>query len=283
MPRLDCTAVGCTGSVLIHAQMVLSALAAAGPRLFRPMSERCSIRFVQSAAPAADPEYHVPVLLREVVSWLLTDPSGTYADGTLGGGGHSAAMLEILAPGGGRLIGLDRDPDALREAGVRLQGFTDSGHAKIVHANFATMPDALRAAGLAPGPRGGILDGLLLDLGVSSHQLDTGARGFSFMRDGPLDMRMDQSRAKLTASEIINEWNAEDIARVLWEFGEERDSRRIARALVAAPRCAGPRLPRPGRQHPCVGLARGAAAPGGTLSSGLARGAGGSAGALEVG
>jgi 16S rRNA (cytosine1402-N4)-methyltransferase len=174
------------------------------------------------AAPDPEPEseYHVPVMLNEVVSWMLTDLSGTYADGTLGGGGHSAALLEVLAPGGGQLIGLDRDPDALRVAGARLQGYTQSGHAKLVKSNFANMPDALRGAGLTPRPgETGVLDGLLVDLGVSSHQIDEGARGFSFMRDGPLDMRMDQSPdAKLTASEIVNEWGVHEIARVLWEY-----------------------------------------------------------------
>ena len=159
-------------------------------------------------------------MLDEVVSWMLTDPSGTYADGTLGGGGHSAALLEVLAPSGGQLIGLDRDPDALRVAGARLQGYTQSSHAKLVKSNFANMPDALRGAGLTPRPgETGVLDGLLVDLGVSSHQIDEGARGFSFMRDGPLDMRMDQSPdARLTASEIVNEWDVHEIARVLWEY-----------------------------------------------------------------
>ena len=121
--------------------------------------------------PALADEYHVPVLLHEVVDWLITDVSGTYADGTLGGGGHSSALLEVLAPNGGRLIGLDRDPDAIRVAGARLLPFTESGHAKLVHANFATMPDALRRSGLPHSADGGMLDGLLLDLGVSSHQV----------------------------------------------------------------------------------------------------------------
>ena len=217
---------------------LLSVLAAAGPRALRPASE-ARVRLIHACAtpdPEPDSEYHVPVMLDEVVSWMLTDPSGTYADGTLGGGGHSAALLEVLAPGGGQLIGLDRDPDALQVAGARLQGYTQSGHAKLVKSNFANMPEALRGAGLTPRPgEAGLLDGLLVDLGVSSHQINEGARGFSFMRDGPLDMRMDQSPdAKLTASEIINEWDVQDIARVLWEYGEEKDSRRLARALVAA-------------------------------------------------
>lgn len=234
-----------------------SVLATASPR---PGAQRCAS---SRAAVAEEPSgYHVPVLLDEVMSWLLTDPAGeparlpspraplwsralpclagTYADGTLGGGGHSAAMLEVLAPNGGRLIGVDRDPDALREAGARLKSYTESGHATLVHSSFGSMPDALRSAGLKPVTAGGgVLDGLLLDLGVSSHQLDCGARGFSFMRDGPLDMRMDQGSggradASLTAAELVNTWEAKDISRVLWEFGDEKDSRRIARALVAA-------------------------------------------------
>ena len=149
-------------------------------------------------------------------------------------------MLEVLAPGGGQLIGVDRDPDALREAGARLKSYTESGHAKLVHSSFGSMPDALRSAGLKPAVAGGgMLDGLLLDLGVSSHQIDCGERGFSFMRDGPLDMRMDQGSggrvdASLTAAELVNTWEPRDISRVLWEYGEEKDSRRITRALVAA-------------------------------------------------
>ena len=238
--RLAACRPSCLPTMLSAARRstLLSVLAAAGPRALRPASE-ARVRLIQACAtpdPEPDSEYHVPVMLNEVVSWMLTDPSGTYADGTLGGGGHSAALLEVLAPGGGQLIGLDRDPDALQVAGARLQGYTQSGHAKLVKSNFANMPDALRGIGLTPRPgETGLLDGLLVDLGVSSHQINEGARGFSFMRDGPLDMRMDQSPdAKLTASEIINEWEVQDIARVLWEYGEEKDSRRLARALVAA-------------------------------------------------
>ena len=186
--------------------------------------------------------YHAPVLCDATIKYLVTDPAGTYADGTLGGGGHSEALLEVLAPRGGRLISLDRDPDALREASARLERFAAGGHAAFVHANFATLADrlpaALRAlgAGSAAAPSAPPLDGLLLDLGVSSHQLDTAERGFSFMRDGPLDMRMDQTSGggALTAATILNEWPANEIANVIWRYGEERASRRIAQAIVAA-------------------------------------------------
>ena len=134
-------------------------LASTGLRLLRPTvgaSARC--RSATASLPMAS-DYHVPVLLDEVMHWLVTDPAGTYADGTLGGGGHSAALLEALAPAGGRLIGLDRDPEALREAGARLQPYMESGHAQLVHSNFGAMPDALRGAGLTPGAGGGVIDG----------------------------------------------------------------------------------------------------------------------------
>ena len=149
----------------------------------------------------------------------------------------------MLAPRGGRLISLDRDPDALREASARLERFAAGGHAAFVHANFATLADRLPAALRTLGDNNIAtaessappLDGLLLDLGVSSYQLDTAERGFSFMRDGPLDMRMDQSSGggALTAATILNEWPAKEIANVIWRYGEERASRRIAQAIVA--------------------------------------------------
>ena len=179
-------------------------------------------------------DYHVPVLCAEAVDWLITDAAGTYVDGTLGGGGHSAALAAALAPEG-RLISVDRDPDALAAARVRLMPSIESGAATLIRSNFGALPDALATAGfLAP------LDGLLLDLGVSSHQLDEPERGFSYMRDGPLDMRMDQggvggcTSTSMTAEHILNHWEPHAIADVLWAYGEERESRRIARAIVAA-------------------------------------------------
>jgi len=192
-----------------------------------------------TATPYSD-EYHVPVLCAEAVDWLVTDPAGTYVDCTLGGGGHSAALLDTLAPHGGHLISLDRDPDALDAASKRLKTYVESGHSSLVRSNFGSLPDALRgvrAGAFADGHSEGKLHGILLDLGVSSHQLDEGARGFSYANDGPLDMRMDQSSVpgnELTADTILNAWGAPEIADVLWRYGEERESRRIARAIVAA-------------------------------------------------
>jgi len=208
-----------------------------------------------SDTPRADDfgtDYHVPVLCAEAVSWLITDPAGTYVDGTLGGGGHSAALLKALAPHGGRLIGLDRDPEALATARQRLGSHLDADEMTLMRSNFGALPSALR---MLRGDAAPLLDGLLLDLGVSSHQLDEASRGFSFMRDGPLDMRMAQGAARgssssggfgdgggvasaassaFTAATIVNEWEPTALAGVLWKYGEERESRRIARAIVAA-------------------------------------------------
>jgi len=174
--------------------------------------------------------YHVPVLCEETRDWLITDPAGTYADGTLGGGGHSAALLEVLAPAGGHLIAVDRDPDALASAGARLAQHTEAGRCSLMRATFGSLGQALRDGGAAAP-----LDGLLLDLGVSSFQLDEPGRGFSYMRDGPLDMRMDAAAdGALTAAQIVNEWPEAALADVLWRHGEERESRRLARAIGRA-------------------------------------------------
>ena len=206
----------------------------------------------QSSSIDFGTEYHVPVLCAEAVSWLITNPAGTYVDGTLGGGGHSAALLQVLAPNGGHLIGVDRDPEALATAGARLVHHLETGHATLVRSNFGALAGALRTV---RGPDAPLLDGMLLDLGVSSHQLNEPSRGFSFMRDGPLDMRMaqtatasgsdssgyggvqlearDAERARraepLTAATIVNQWDEKALADVLWKYGEERESRRIAR------------------------------------------------------
>ena len=195
----------------------------------------------EAADETAASTYHVPVMCAEAVEWLVGDPSGTYVDATLGGGGHSAALLDVLAPQGGHLIGVDRDPDALQAAGARLAAHVDAGHATLVRSNFGALAEALRGVPRVGGADG-CLDGILVDLGVSSHQLDEAARGFSYMHDGPLDMRMDQAAptggrggaAALTAEVILNQWPADAIADVLFKYGEERESRRIARAIVAA-------------------------------------------------
>lgn len=163
---------------------------------------------------------HEPVLLGECMQNLAIRPEGVYVDGTLGGGGHSAAILERLGPGG-RLIGIDRDGDAIAAATARLGGderFT------ALRGNFHDAAELLGALGVRR------IDGMLLDLGVSSYQLDEGARGFSYHADAPLDMRMDRSQA-LTARTVVNEYSQEELARVLREWGEENWAVQIARVI----------------------------------------------------
>lgn len=167
---------------------------------------------------------HLPVMLEEVLEALSLRPDGIYVDGTFGRGGHSGAMLERLGPAG-RLIALDRDPEAVAEARRR---FGADARFAIVHASFSHLREALEPLGVW-----GRVDGLLLDLGVSSPQLDTAERGFSFMRDGPLDMRMDPSHGE-SAADLLARIDEAALADILWRLGEERFSRRIARAIVQA-------------------------------------------------
>ena len=162
---------------------------------------------------------HEPVMLPEVLSWLAPNAGGVFADGTLGGGGHSSAILKEIGSTG-KLYGIDRDEDALQAATERLQGFP--GFCAI-HGNFHDINELL--------PEGVMLDGGLLDLGVSSYQLDTPERGFSFHNDAPLDMRMDRS-AGMTAAEWLNTMPEKEIASVLYDFGEEKWSARIAHIIV---------------------------------------------------
>lgn len=166
--------------------------------------------------------YHTPVLLNETLELLVTDPGGVYVDATLGGGGHSGALLQRLSPAG-RVIALDQDDDAIAEATKRLSRF--AGRIEIRRANFGDVAAELASARIAS------VDGLLLDLGVSSHQLDAAARGFSFRGEERLDMRMDR-RSGRSAYEVVNGTDEQELARVLWEYGEERRSRQIARAIV---------------------------------------------------
>ncbi len=174
-------------------------------------------------------EPHIPVLLDAVLDGLQVRarPAGYFVDGTLGAGGHAAAVLDA-APGA-HLLGLDRDPAALALARERLARFGD--RVTLRHASYTQMGALVPAwlAWRAPG-----VDGILLDLGVSSMQIDTPERGFAFMLDGPLDMRFDPAGGGLTAADIVNTWDADAIADVLYRYGEERNSRRIARAIVAA-------------------------------------------------
>lgn len=167
---------------------------------------------------------HVPVLLNETLDLLITNPAGTYIDGTLGRGGHAMEILRRLSPEG-QLIGLDRDEEAIKQTAETLKEFGD--RIKRIHGNFADMKELCKTIGVAE------VDGVLLDLGVSSPQLDVAERGFSFGKDGPLDMRMDQTQGR-SAADWVNEEDEETLANVIYRFGEERDSRRIARAIVKA-------------------------------------------------
>ena len=165
---------------------------------------------------------HRPVLLRECIEALNIRPDGVYVDGTLGRAGHSAEIARRLTTG--RLIAIDRDRAALEAAEERLAPWMD--RVTLVHGNFADLADILDRAGAAGA------DGMLFDLGVSSPQLDDGSRGFSYMADAPLDMRMDQS-AGLTAAEVVNTWPREELRRILYEYGEERYAPQIAAAIEA--------------------------------------------------
>lgn len=166
--------------------------------------------------------YHVPVLLDEVVAHLVTTPTGIYVDGTLGGGGHAEKILERLSPPG-MLIGIDADSDAIEEATKRLRRFQSS--IQLVQNNTVHIADILRSMHIST------IHGLLLDLGVSSFQLDEARKGFSFRGDERLDMRMDRRQA-LDAFAVVNSYNSDELASVIWKYGEERLSRRIAQAIV---------------------------------------------------
>ncbi len=170
---------------------------------------------------------HEPVLLAESLDFLNVRQGGAYIDGTVGGGGHARAILERAMPGG-TVLGIDRDREALARldasSGAASGGRFGSGLA-LAHGNFADMATLARARGIEA------VDGILLDLGVSSDQLDTGERGFSFMKDAPLDMRMDRS-AEGTAEEWIRTLPESELARIIREYGEERMARRIARVIV---------------------------------------------------
>jgi len=166
---------------------------------------------------------HVPVLFDEVMEWLQPRPGERYIDATLGLGGHAVGILERSAPDG-RLLGIDRDPHALDQAQVRLAAFSERLDVRC--ASFAELESVAREAGYSQ------VNGILLDLGVSSLQLDDAERGFSFRASGPLDMRMGPD-ARYSAAEIVNTWPEEDLARIIYEYGEERHARRIARAICS--------------------------------------------------
>lgn len=165
--------------------------------------------------------HHLSVLPDEVIRFLEPADGKIYLDGTLGGGGHSALILE-KAPGA-KLVGIDRDQSALAAAGARLASYGD--HVRLVHGDFANVAEHLGNIGITA------LDGFILDLGVSSHQLDTRERGFSFQQDAPLDMRMDITRGE-TAADLVNDLPEQELERILIEYGEERWAKRIASFIV---------------------------------------------------
>lgn len=167
--------------------------------------------------------HHVTVLLEETVNAVVTNPSGKYVDCTLGGAGHSKRVLTKLH-GTGKLIGFDQDASAILHA---KEFFGEDERVTLINRNFEYLEETLKELDLLP------VDGILFDLGVSSPQLDEAERGFSYMQDAPLDMRMDPS-SSLTAREIVNTWTEEALAQVIWKYGEERWSKRIAQFIVQA-------------------------------------------------
>ena len=164
---------------------------------------------------------HIPVLLGEVLEWLAIRPEGTYVDATVGLGGHAAEIARRLTTG--RLVGIDRDEAALAVARERLAGL--GKRVELMHGTLSSIGEIARRLNIRA-------DGVLADLGVSSMQLDETGRGFSFRGAGPLDMRMDRTSAEAAAEEIVNRWPERELADLLYRFGEEHDSRRIARAVV---------------------------------------------------
>ena len=166
--------------------------------------------------------HHVSVLLEECIDGLNIKPDGIYVDGTLGGAGHSSRIAAKLTTG--RLIGIDRDPVALKAAGERLAPYAD--RVTLVHSNFCEIKQVLADLEIEG------VDGILLDLGVSSPQLDDGSRGFSYMADAPLDMRMN-SEDTMSAYDVVNTWSQDELKRILYDYGEERYAPRIAAAICS--------------------------------------------------
>ena len=196
---------------------------------------------MDTVIPASDSFGHIPILLDTVIDNLRIDPEGLYVDGTLGGAGHSSEIVRRLK--GGHLIGIDRDADAIEAAADRLRrmageasvrvlpaaGYAGGADTKvtIVKANYGSMADILSALGIDRA------DGILLDLGVSSHQLDDPQRGFSYMHDAPLDMRMDRDE-ELTAADIVNGYSQQELSRIIREYGEDNFAQNIAKHIAAA-------------------------------------------------
>ncbi len=164
---------------------------------------------------------HVPIMLNEVLEYMEIKSGGVYVDGTLGGAGHSIEIARRMQPGG-RLIGIDQDEEAIAASSERLKEFKDS--VIIVHNNFRNIKSVVENAGFSA------VDGILMDIGVSSHQIDQEERGFSYMQDGPLDMRMDKSRA-LTAEDLLNDLSEKELSRIIKEYGEENWAVRISKFI----------------------------------------------------
>ncbi|MBP3701716.1 MAG: 16S rRNA (cytosine(1402)-N(4))-methyltransferase RsmH, partial [Lachnospiraceae bacterium] len=167
---------------------------------------------------------HISVLLEETIDSLQVKPDGIYVDGTLGGGGHSYEICKRLGEGG-RLIGIDQDEAAIRAAGERLKEFGD--RVTIVRDNYVNFASVLDKLGVDR------VDGILLDIGVSSHQIDTADRGFSYMEDAPLDMRMD-TRSDLTARVIVNEYSETELFHIIRDYGEDNFAKNIAKHIIRA-------------------------------------------------
>ena len=163
---------------------------------------------------------HLPVLLSEVLEYLCPEPGDVILDGTLGGGGHAARIIEKIAPGG-KLIGIDRDPEAIERI---VQKFGDQGI--FVNDDFRNVDRILKEVGAD------LIDGAVFDLGVSSYQIDDGRRGFSFLKDGPLDMRFDAAEG-ISAEKVVNEFGKEELADIIRKYGEERHARLVATAICA--------------------------------------------------
>ena len=171
---------------------------------------------------------HIPVLLDECINNLEIKPNGVYVDGTVGGGGHSGAILKKLGEGG-LLIGIDRDAEAIEAAGIELnsvlKGTGSGARFELVHDNYVNMVRICKERGIDA------VDGILLDLGVSSHQFDSAERGFSYRFDAPLDMRMDRED-RLTAADVVNRYSERELADIVFRYGEERWAKRIAQFIV---------------------------------------------------
>ncbi len=175
----------------------------------------------------AVPFAHKPVLLQQCLDGLNIKSDGTYIDGTLGGAGHSCEILKKLGQGG-LLIGIDQDAEAIAAASERLNAIETKAQHRVVRTNFVNLIDACRECEVLKA------DGILLDLGVSSYQLDNGDRGFSYRFDAPLDMRMDSDSGKMTAAEVVNTYDTSNLIRIIRDYGEEKWAVRIAKMIVSA-------------------------------------------------